>query len=159
MQRLADLATSVDAAADALVALLDPARFSDLIQVSPTQLRVLTLANAGLAINVNGLARALQVNPSSASRLCDRLEAMGLLRRQPDPQDRREVRLQLTPAAQELLAQWRQHRRDALLTVLTKMPTAARQELLRSLRAFSAAAEDHLVQERHESGPAVRRTA
>jgi DNA-binding MarR family transcriptional regulator len=159
MQRLTDLTTSVDAAADALVALLDPARFSDLIQVSPTQLRVLTLANTGAAINVNGLARALRVNPSSASRLCDRLEAMGLLRRQPDAQDRREVRLQLTPAAHELLAQWRQHRRDALLAVLTKMPTPARQDLLRSLRAFSAAADELLADEPHQRGSAVRRTA
>jgi DNA-binding MarR family transcriptional regulator len=159
MRRLADLAASIDDAADALVALLDPARFSDLIQVSPTQLRVLTLLNADPASNVNGLAHALLVNASSASRLCDRLEAMGLLRRQPDPHDRREVRLRLTPAGHELLAQWRQHRRDALLTVLTRMPTAARQDLMRSLRAFSSAADELLADELHEPGPAARRTA
>ncbi len=159
MQRLADLAASIDDAADAMVALLDPARFTDLIQVSPTQLRVLTLLNADPAVNVNGLARALLVNPSSASRLCDRLEAMGLLRRQPDPHDRREVRLKLTPAADELLTQWRRHRRDALLTVLTRMPTATRQDLMRSLRAFSSAASELLTDELHQAGPAVRRTA
>lgn len=159
MERPADLAASTDDAADALVALLDPARFSDLVQVSPTQLRVLTLLNADPAINVNGLAHALRVNPSSASRLCDRLEAMGLLRRQPDPRDRREVHLQLTPAGHELLAQWRRHRRDALLPVLMKMPTGARQDLVRSLRAFRCAADELLTDEQHRPGPAARRTA
>jgi DNA-binding MarR family transcriptional regulator len=159
MRRLADLAASIDDAADALVALLDPARFSDLIQVSPTQLRVLTLLHADPATNVNGLARALRVNASSASRLCDRVEAMGLLRRQHDPYDRREVRLQLTPAAHELLARWRRHRRDTLLTILTKMPAGARQDLMRSLRAFRSAADELLADELHRPGPATRRTA
>lgn len=159
MQSLADLAASIDDAADALVALLDPARFSDLIQVSPTQLRVLTLLNADPSINVNGLAHVLRVNPSSASRLCDRLEAMGLLRRQPDPHDRREVRLKLTPAGHDLLSQWRRHRRDALLSVLKKMPTRARQDLMGSLRAFSSAADEQLTHEHDRPVPATQRTA
>jgi DNA-binding MarR family transcriptional regulator len=159
MPRLADLAASIDEAADALVALLDPARFGDLIQVSPTQLRVLTLLHTDPAIIVNGLAHALLVNASSASRLCDRLEAMGFLRRQSDPHDRREVRLQLTPAGHELLAHWRRHRREALLSVLTKMPTGARQDLMRSLRAFSSAADELLGVEVHRAAPGVRRTA
>jgi DNA-binding MarR family transcriptional regulator len=159
MQRLADVAASVDDLAEALVSLLDPARFSDLIRVSPTQLRVLTLLRANPAMNVNALAQALRVNPSSASRLCDRLEATGLLRRQADPRDRREVNLRTTQAADELLAEWSRHRREALLPVLAKMPATARQELVRSLRAFGGAADELLSGQLYPQGQAASRTA
>jgi DNA-binding MarR family transcriptional regulator len=85
------------------------------------------------------LAEALDVVPSSASRLCDRLEATGLLRRVPDPRDRREVRLLLTAAAQRLLDDLHTRRRDALAAVLERMTPAARDELVRGLRAFRVA--------------------
>jgi DNA-binding MarR family transcriptional regulator len=146
------VAASVDDAAQALVSLLDAARFTDLTQISTTQLRVLTLLRANPVMNVNGLAQTLQVNPSSASRLCDRLEAMGLLRRQADPRDRREVHLRATAAGEELLAQWSRHRREALLSVLAKMPATARQELVRSLGAFAVAAEEIAADERYTPG-------
>jgi DNA-binding MarR family transcriptional regulator len=80
------------------------------------------------------------VVPSSASRLCDRLEAIGLLRRVPDPRDRREVRLLLTPPARRLLDELRERRRAALAAVLDRMTPAARQDLVRALAAFDAAA-------------------
>jgi DNA-binding MarR family transcriptional regulator len=86
------------------------------------------------------LAEALDVVPSSASRLCDRLEATGLVRRVPDPRDRREVRLLLTPAAQRLLEELRERRRAALAEVLERMSPASRQELVHALVAFDAAA-------------------
>ena len=74
------------------------------VAVPPTQLRVLSLISSRPETNVNRLAELLDVVPSSASRLCDRLEATGLLRRVPDPRDRREVRLVPTAAAVTLLA-------------------------------------------------------
>jgi DNA-binding MarR family transcriptional regulator len=80
------------------------------------------------------------VVPSSASRLCDRLEATGLLRRVPDPRDRREVRLLLTPAAQRLLEDLRERRRSALAEVLERMSPTSRQELVRAMAAFDTAA-------------------
>ena len=58
-----------------LASVLDPARCEHLAPVSPAQLRVLLLLQAKPWLNVNGLADALQVGASSASRLCDRLEA------------------------------------------------------------------------------------
>jgi len=80
------------------------------------------------------------VVPSSASRLCDRLEATGLLRRVPDPRDRREVRLMLTPAARRLLDELRDRRRAALAEVLGRMTPADQQDLVRALTAFAGAA-------------------
>jgi hypothetical protein len=71
--------------------------------------------------------------------VCDRLEATGLLRRVPDPRDRREVRLLLTPAARNLLNELRECRRRALADVLERMVPARRQDLVRALTAFDAA--------------------
>jgi DNA-binding MarR family transcriptional regulator len=54
--------------------------------------------------------------------------------------DRREVRLVLTPAARRLLDDLHERRRAALAEVLERMPAAGRQDLLRALAAFDAAA-------------------
>jgi DNA-binding MarR family transcriptional regulator len=140
MQRSVDAAESIEAAADALAAVLDPARGGHALRVSPTQLRVLTWLRSHPETNVNGLAESLGVGPSSASRLCDRLEALGLARRVADPRDRREVRVQVTSEAEQLLTQISHNRQRALDEVLARMPEVSRQELVRSLTAFQEAA-------------------
>jgi DNA-binding MarR family transcriptional regulator len=141
MERVTDVAAAVESAVESLVAVLDSARLAQSPAVPPTQLRVLTIIANARHTNMSRLAEALDVVPSSASRLCDRLEATGLLRRMPDPRDRREVRLLLTPAARRLLAEVRARRQAALADVLERMSPASRQELVRSLAAFDAAAD------------------
>jgi DNA-binding MarR family transcriptional regulator len=139
--RVTDVAAAVESAVDSLVSVLDAARLAQTPAVPPAQLRVLTIVAGNRHTNMSRLAEALDVVPSSASRLCDRLEATGLLRRVPDPRDRREVRLMLTPAARKLLEQLRERRRLALGEVLDRMPGTARQELVRALQSFADAAE------------------
>ena len=136
-----DVAAAVEAAVESLVSVLDSARAAQTPTVPPAQLRVLSIIAGNRHTNMSRLAEALDVVPSSASRLCDRLEAAGLLRRVPDPRDRREVRLMLTPSARRLLDQIRERRRAALAEVLDRMPAATRNELLRSLQSFAEAAE------------------
>ncbi|MFV2100825.1 MarR family winged helix-turn-helix transcriptional regulator [Micromonospora sp. LOL_024] len=109
------------------------------LSVSPTQLRVLSLLKDRPEINVNGLAELLDVVPSSASRLCDRLEAIGLVRRMAEPSDRREVRLTPTAAAESLLGEVRSRRHEAVQAVLDRMPARVQQDLLRALQAFAQA--------------------
>ncbi|MGX6605557.1 MarR family winged helix-turn-helix transcriptional regulator [Micromonosporaceae bacterium Da 78-11] len=140
MERVTDVATAVEETAEALVAVLESARLAQSPSVPPAQLRVLTIIAASRHTNMSRLAEALDVVPSSASRLCDRLEATGLLRREPDPRDRREVRLLLTRQARRLLTELRESRRDALAEVLERMSPTARQELVRALDAFAGAA-------------------
>ena len=141
MDRVSDVAAAVESTADSLVCVLEAAGTAQSPGVPPAQLRVLTIVAQNRHTNMSRLAEALEVVPSSASRLCDRLEATGLLRRVPDPRDRREVRLILTAAARRLLEELRERRRDALGEVIDRMPAAARQELVRSLRAFAEAAD------------------
>ncbi|MEV1331458.1 MarR family transcriptional regulator [Micromonospora costi] len=135
-----NLAAAIETAAEALVTVLDSAASRHHISVSPTQLRVLSLINARPATNVNRLAELLDVVPSSASRLCDRLEAMGLLRRAADPRDRREVRLLPTAAGENLLRDLAERRHRAVQAVLDRMPQRTQHELLLALLAFTQAA-------------------
>ena len=141
MERVIDAAAAVESTVEALVAVLDGARSGQSPSVPPAQLRVLAVIEDN-PTNMSRLAEALEVVPSSASRLCDRLEAAGLLRRVPDPRDRREVRLMLTPSARRLLDHLRERRRAALATVLERMTPANRQGLVDALQAFAAAAGD-----------------
>jgi DNA-binding MarR family transcriptional regulator len=152
MERPPDLAAAIEAAAESLVNVLDGSRTGHPSPVSPTQLRVLSIINARPGTNVNRLAELLHVVPSSASRLCDRLEATGLIRRVADPQDRREVQLLLTGPARTLLRDLKERRHQA---VLDRMPSRAQHELLLALLAFGRAA----TPDREAPGPGEARTA
>ncbi|MEV6487725.1 MarR family transcriptional regulator [Actinoplanes sp. NPDC051633] len=140
MEHVYDDAAAAESAAESLQSVLDGARMAQTPAVPPAQLRVLTIIARAADTNMSRLAETLDVVPSSASRLCDRLEATGLLRRVPDPRDRREVRLLLTPAARRLLHDLRESRRRALAGVLSRMSPAARHDLVRALTAFDVAA-------------------
>ncbi|PTA44956.1 MarR family winged helix-turn-helix transcriptional regulator [Micromonospora sp. RP3T] len=140
MERPPNLAAAVEAAAEALIGVLDSATSRHNLSVSPTQLRVLSLIMSHPDTNVNRLAELLDVVPSSASRLCDRLEAVGLLRRAADPRDRREVRLLPTNAAESLLRELQERRHRAVQAVLDRMPNRVQHELLLALLAFGQAA-------------------
>lgn len=155
MERPPNLAAAIEAAAESLVNVLDGSRTGHPSPVSPTQLRVLSIINARPGTNVNRLAELLHVVPSSASRLCDRLEATGLLRRVADPRDRREVQLLLTGPARTLLRDLKERRHQAVQAVLDRMPSRAQQELLLALLAFGRAA----TPDRGAPGPEEARTA
>ncbi|OJF14613.1 MarR family winged helix-turn-helix transcriptional regulator [Couchioplanes caeruleus] len=139
MERLTDVAAAVESTVESLLGVFESARLAQSPAVPPAQLRVLTIISRNERTNMNRLAEALDVVPSSASRLCDRLEATGLLRRVPDPRDRREVRLVPTPAAHRLLDELRERRRMAIGEVLERMSPARRSELVRALAAFEDA--------------------
>jgi DNA-binding MarR family transcriptional regulator len=140
VERPPNLAAAIDAAAEALIGVLDSATTRHHVTVPPTQLRVLSLISTRPETNVNRLAELLEVVPSSASRLCDRLEATGLLRRVADPRDRREVRLVPTAAAETLLRELQERRHQAVQAVLDRMPNRVQHELLIALLAFGQAA-------------------
>lgn len=113
-------------------------------RVSPAQLRVLfTLAWHGPQ-KLTALAERIAAIPSSATRLCDRLVAAGLVARELDHADRRVVTLSLTRDGQRLLDDLAQRRREALAPVLGAMAAEDREALLRGLQAFNA----HVPRER-----------
>lgn len=109
--------------------------------VSLSQLRVLYVLHEEDGINLSRLGRTLEATASSVSRLCDRLEAMGLIERLPSPASRRELELHLTKRAETYLAELRVRRQQALLDVLDRMPAPARRSLVKGLDGFRAVAQ------------------
>jgi len=70
-----------------------------------TRAQLIILARLHFQPNLsqNELAAMAEVSPMTIARLIDRLEELGLVKRCPDPEDRRIWRLRLTPAAAPLL--------------------------------------------------------
>ncbi|GHE41019.1 hypothetical protein GCM10018785_08210 [Streptomyces longispororuber] len=109
--------------------------------VSASQLRVLRCLERGDGINLRTLSELLGSPPSSVSRLCDRLEATGLVERGPSPVSRRELTLRLTGRGRGHLRGLRERREESLRRVVRAMPPAARSALRDGLVGFRAALE------------------
>lgn len=86
------------------------------------------------------LARALDVMPSTAGRMCDRLVRKGLIRRHRARADRRAVQVSITPAGREVVDQATERRRELLADILARLPGAQQVAVADALRAFAAAA-------------------
>ncbi|NDZ77967.1 MarR family transcriptional regulator [Streptomyces sp. SID10853] len=109
--------------------------------VSTSQLRVLYTLDREEGINQRSLGEVLGAAPSSVSRLCDRLQALGFVERAPSPVSRRELELRLTPQGRTYLRDLRARREEALLASIAAMPAAARQALVDGLAGFRHALE------------------
>jgi DNA-binding MarR family transcriptional regulator len=93
------------------------------------------------------LAASLGVNPSTATRMCDRLVRKGLVRRRTDPKDRRQVRMVLTEAGHRVVAEVTERRREEIARIVEAMPLDRRQRLVDSLGSFAEAAGEPEVKE------------
>ena len=141
----ADAATALVAVAPALVLCWARAEAGIEPQVPPSQLRALLALDRYGPLNLVGLAQELGALPSSASRLCDRLEAAGLLRRGVNEASRREIEVSLSRDGRALLDRLATSRRNQLGIVLEAMTPADRTALMTGLETFALAAE-HTVE-------------
>ena len=106
---------------------------------APGQLRFLrTLAGCGSAQRPGSLADALGVAPRSVTSKVDLAEADGLVRRLPDPTDRRATLIELTPAGHALLRESAHMRHEHLAARLARLPASDQADLLRLLRVVGA---------------------
>jgi DNA-binding MarR family transcriptional regulator len=83
------------------------------------------------------LAAALAVTPSTGTRMCDRLVARGLVRRERPEDDRRSVAVSLSDSGQVLVRDVTRRRRADLSRLLGGLPTGCRRDVVDALRAFS----------------------
>lgn len=105
---------------------------------------VLDRAEAGL--NVGELAHELRIQPSTATRLCDRLVRRRLARRKVNPLNRREVNMMLTAAGRDLVTEVTRRRRREIASIMAKVPVAQRMAIVDALTAFrEAAGEDDFL--------------
>ncbi len=122
-------------AADAVEARLEAA-------LSPTGLSLAKLAvlhflaDAKEALPLSDLAARQHCVRSNITQLVDRLEKDGLVRRRPDPEDRRSVLAELTPAGQQAHAKGVRalaEAQRAIVKALTAGETASLQNALSAL--------------------------
>ena len=128
--------------AESLVRVFDRAEDWAVPRISPPQVQVLGLLRYRGEMSLSALAEEIGALPSSASRLCDRLEAAGLIVRAVPPANRRAVRLILTKEGRRRLESFDQARREDFMPVLERMSPHERGALLEGLLAFDVAAQE-----------------
>jgi DNA-binding MarR family transcriptional regulator len=133
-----DISAHVERTARVLVGVWSSAQERTTDRVSLSQLRALE-AIGPATVNLRTLADRLDMIPSSASRLCDRLQAAGLLDRTGSDQDRRQIGLRLTRPGMRLLGELSAHRRRDLDEILRRMTPRGRRALLHGLQEFTDA--------------------
>ncbi len=104
------------------------------------QLRTLVVLESRGPVKLAVLAAALAVNPSTAMRMVDKLAAVGLVDRQVNPGNRREVVLSLTPEGRGLVDGVMARRHEEIGTLVARLPEDQRAGLVRALRALTDAA-------------------
>ena len=60
-------------------------------------------ASPAIGMRIGELAREILIRPNSATELVDRLQELGLVTRRTSDEDRREVRVVLTPSSNQVL--------------------------------------------------------
>lgn len=137
---VADTAEGLLNASRALVAVAARA-LGDTNEVTLPQYRALVVLTRRAAVTVGDLADALDIHPSTATRLCDRLERKRLVRRHPGVSpDRRETPVSLTAQGRRLVERVLDRRRRDLAAIAAAMTPADRDQAIVSLNAFARAA-------------------
>ncbi|MEU3961459.1 MarR family transcriptional regulator [Streptomyces buecherae] len=109
-------------------------RYLEPLGITPAQarlLRTVALYDAEPP-RMADLAARLEVVPRAVTTLVDALEVYGVVRRAPDPSNRRVIRIELTDAGRATLRALRQARRSAAEDILEPL-SARERELLGSL--------------------------
>jgi DNA-binding MarR family transcriptional regulator len=111
------------------------------------QHRVMVVLAADGPQGISQLADQLGIDQSNASRLCDRLQRLGLIARQRSSTDGRAVRVHLTSSGARLLKEVNGHRQREVGRVLSTMPRRTVEAAVQALTAFSQAAQENTEQE------------
>jgi DNA-binding MarR family transcriptional regulator len=88
----------------------------------------------GGPLTLGALAAAEQVRPPTMTRLVTALVRDGLVTRQSDPDDRRQVLLRATPAGRRLLEEGRARRTASLTSRIAALPPGDLAALTRAAR-------------------------
>jgi len=108
-------------------------------QVTITQFRVLVVLSTRDPITSAALSELLGTAPSSVTRLCDRLEARGMIDRVPDPSDRRNRLVGLTKRGRRVVDDVTKARRRDIHRVVETLTDRQRGHLITALDAFNEA--------------------
>jgi DNA-binding MarR family transcriptional regulator len=108
-------------------------------RVTLAQFRLLVVLSSRGPQKISQLAANLAVNPSTATRMIDRLVAGGLVNRSVNPVSRREVVARLTPAGSAVVRQVTEQRRQEIAEIVARIPEPTRRGIVDALAAFAEA--------------------
>ena len=155
-------ATSDDVVVDAvlsasrtLVAVAERSLGGAAEETTLAQYRALVVLASRGPQRVVDLARALEVTPPTAGRMCDRLVRKGLIRRHRAREDRREVQVSITAAGREVVDQATVRRRELLAEILGRLPARRQAAVAAAFRDFAAAAGEVPDSQWPDLAPAV----
>ncbi|MDC2952607.1 MarR family winged helix-turn-helix transcriptional regulator [Streptomyces heilongjiangensis] len=114
-------------------------------RVTLPQFRMLVVLSTRGATKLVVLADLLQVAPSTAMRMVDRLIAAGLADRRINPGNRRETMLQLTDEGRRTVADVTARRRTEIATIVERLAPDQRTALVDALTAFNEAGMEPLA--------------
>jgi DNA-binding MarR family transcriptional regulator len=112
------------------------------VDVTVLQHRLLVVLASHGEQTITGIAEALGINQSNATRHCDRLQRLGLVGRRRADHDGRVVLVQLTHRGMEVLDRVTRRRREEIERVLAKMTVSQARSALTALAAFNDAADE-----------------
>ncbi|MBX9394242.1 MarR family transcriptional regulator [Streptomyces sp. TRM72054] len=122
-------------------------------RVTLPQFRMLVVLSTRGATKLVALADLLQVAPSTAMRMVDRLIAAGLADRQHNPVNRRETLLQLTEEGRRTVEDVTARRRAEIAAIVERLTSTQRLALVDALAAFNEAGEEPLAPALDEAEP------
>lgn len=139
---------------EALLAYVDALNLAEPIQVklwqdsqiTLTQLSVLRELRQGPR-SAGKLGEKVGLSPTSITRLVDRLEARGLVRRRRQADDRRLVEIELQPAGERLIGQIRVFKGTPVHQAVEAMSSESKRQLTSALRALVDAARTTVLEE------------
>lgn len=111
-------------------------------ELPEAQLRCLFAISRRGPCTMSQLSERLQVHPSTATELVERLIQAGLAERQRDEQDRRVVWVALTAAGKETVAQRRQAFQQHLLSFLERLTEGQKQAMFSALQTLNQIANE-----------------
>ncbi len=120
--------------------------------VTLPQFRMLIVLASRGALRAGELADLLAVHPSTATRMADRLVAADLVDRLGNPENRREVIVQLTATGQQLVGDVTRRRRSEIAAIVERMDPQLRGSLVAALRAFARAGGEPGVDSSRDAG-------
>ncbi|GAA2103275.1 MarR family transcriptional regulator [Microlunatus panaciterrae] len=113
--------------------------------ITIAQFRLLVVLQMHGPLKSSTLADHLDVNPSTATRMLDRLVSADLVDRRANPDSRRELLISLTTKGERVVAQVTDKRRSEISNIVRRMPAETRTELVRALTAFTTFGDDVVV--------------
>ena len=117
-------------------------------ELTLTQFRALREVVERTPVTMIVVAQALGINPSSVTRACEKLAALGLLARAQNPLNKREILLAPTTRGRQVVEQVTDDRRAALARILDRLDAETRAAVTTAFEDFaaaSAAADRHPV--------------